>query len=185
MSNNLVTMQNVRSKLQLIIRGFSGRKISRDLVLSRNTVKLYTVRFNTCAFSLEQLQQMDDAGLHAIAYADAKQMQADSRTGDFKSRINYFMAELKRTGVTKQLLWEDYKLDNVDGYEYSQFCELFAQHKKVNEATMHFEHKPGDVMMVDFAGDNLSYVNKENGELHHKLVTQLRKNSLNPFPYFF
>ena len=165
MSNNLVTMQNVRSILQLLIRGFSGRKISRDLALSRNTVKLYTDRFNACAFSLEQLQQMDDAGLHAIAYADAKQMQADSRTGDFKSRIDYFLAELKRTGVTKQLLWEEYKLDTVDGYEYSQFCELFAQHKKVNEASMHFEHKAGDVMMVDFAGDNLSYVNKESGEL--------------------
>ncbi|MEO7488292.1 MAG: DDE-type integrase/transposase/recombinase [Ferruginibacter sp.] len=165
MSNNLVTMQNVRSILQLLIRGFSGRKISRELMLSRNTVKLYTDRFNACAFSLVQLQQMDDAGLHAIAYSDAKQMQADSRTGDFKSRIDYFLAELKRTGVTKQLLWEEYKLENIDGYEYSQFCELFAQHKKVNEASMHFEHKPGDVMMVDFAGDNLSYVNKETGEL--------------------
>src|SRR5688572_20090429 len=100
MSNNLVTMQNVRGILQLLQQGFSGRRISRDLMLSRNTVKLYVERFNGCAFSLEQLQQMDDSGLHAIAYADAKQMQADPRTGDFKSRISYFIAELKRTGVT-------------------------------------------------------------------------------------
>ncbi len=165
MSNNLVTMQNVRSILQLLQRGFSGRKISRELVLSRNTVKLYADRFNACAFSLEQLQQMDDAGLHAIAYADAKQLQADPRTGDFKSRINYFLAELKRTGVTKQLLWEEYKLDNPAGYEYSQFCELFAQYKKITQASMHFDHKPVDVMMVDFAGDNLNYVDKVSGEL--------------------
>jgi len=117
-------MQNVRSILQLLQRGFSGRKISRELALSRNTVKLYVDRFNACAFSLQQLQQMDDAGLHAIAYADAIQLQADPRAGDFKSRINYFLAELKRTGVTKQLLWEEYKLGNPTGYEYSQFCEL-------------------------------------------------------------
>jgi transposase len=165
MSNNLVTMQNVRSILQLLQRGYSGRKISRDLMLSRNTVKLYADRFNACAFSLEQLQQMDDAGLYAIAYADAKQLQADSRTGDFKSRINYFIAELKRTGVTKQLLWEEYKLGNANGYEYSQFCDLFARYKKVNEASMHFTHLPGDRMMVDFAGDNLGYVDKLSGEL--------------------
>jgi transposase len=158
-------MQNVRSLLQLLQRGFSGRSISRDLKLSRNTVKLYVDRFNACAFSLEQLQQMDDAGLHAIAYADGKQMQADPRTGDFKSRINYFLAELKRTGVTKQLLWQEYKKDYADGYEYSQFCGLFAEYRKVNEATMHFEHKPADVMMVDFAGDNLSYVDKASGEV--------------------
>lgn len=165
MSNNLVTMQNVRGILQLLQRGYSGRKISRDLLLSRNTVKLYAARFNACAFSLEQLQQMDDAGLHAIAYADARQLQADPRTGDFRSRIDHFLAELKRTGVTKQLLWEEYKKSNPDGYEYSQFCDLFTQHKKVNEATMHFSHKAADVMMVDFAGDNLSYVDKASGEL--------------------
>ena len=30
---------------------------------------------------------------------------------------------------------------------------------------MHFSHTPADVMMVDFAGDNLSYVDKASGEL--------------------
>ena len=165
MSNNLVTMHNVRTILQLLQRGFSGRKISRDLKLSRNTVKLYVDRFNACGLSRDELQQMDDAGLSAIAYADAKQIQADPRKEDFKSRTDYFLAELKRTGVTKQLLWEEYKGDNADGYEYSQFCGLFAQHRKVNEATMHFTHNPADVMMVDFAGDNLSYVDKVSGEV--------------------
>jgi len=165
MSNNLVTMQNVRSILQLLQRGFSGRKISRELSLSRNTVKLYAGRFTACAFSLAQLQQMDDAGLHAIAHADARQMEADPRTGFFKSRIDYFLAELKRTGVTKHLLWSEYKKENPSGYEYSQFCDLFAQYKKVSQATMHFVHTPTDVMMVDFAGDNLSYVDKATGAL--------------------
>ena len=108
MSNNLVTMHNVRTILQLLQRGFSGRKISRDLKLSRNTVKLYVDRFNACGLSRDELQQMDDAGLSAIAYADAKQIQADSRKEDFKSRTDHFLAELKRTGVTKQLLWEEY-----------------------------------------------------------------------------
>ncbi len=56
-------------------------------------------------FSLEALQQMDEGSPGVIAYADAKQMQADSRSGDFKSCIPYFLAELKRNGVTRQLLW--------------------------------------------------------------------------------
>jgi transposase len=165
MSNNLVTMQNVRSIIQLLQRGFSGRKISRDLNLSRNTVKLYVDRFNACDFSPDELQRMNDADLSVIAYADTKLMQVDPRRADFKSRIDYFLAELKRIGVTKQLLWEEYKQKNTAGYEYSQFCELFAQCRKVNEATMHFDHKPADIMMVDFAGDNLSYVDKLSGEV--------------------
>ena len=118
MSNKLVTMQQVCVIIQLLQKGYLGRKISRELQISRNTVKQYTDRFYACAFSLEALQQMDDASLSAIAYADAKQMQqADSRNGDFKSRIPSFLAELTRTGVTKQLLWQEYKKDNAEGYE--------------------------------------------------------------------
>ncbi len=165
MSNKLVTMQQVRTIIQLLQKGFSERKISRELQISRNTVKQYAVLFKACAFSLEELQLMDDASLSAIAYADAKQMQADSRKGYFKSRIPYFLSELKRPGVTKLLLWEEYKKDNTDGYAYSQFCDLFAQAAKVHEATMHFVHQPAEVMMVDFAGNNISYVDKASGEL--------------------
>ena len=166
MSNKLVTMQQIRIIIQLLLKGYSGRKIFRELQISRNTVKQYTDCLEATAFSLEALQQMDDASLSAIAYADAKQMQqADSRNGDFKSRIPYFLAELTRTGVTKQLLWQEYKKDNAEGYEYSQFCDLFKQYRKIHEATMHFEHKPAEVMMVDFAGDNISYVDKASGEV--------------------
>ena len=93
MSNNLVTMQIVRSILQLFLRAFSSRKIAHDLDISRNTVKLYLDRFNACAFSLEQLYQMDDAPLHAVAYTDAKQIQSDPRTEAFKSRIASFRHE--------------------------------------------------------------------------------------------
>jgi hypothetical protein len=118
MSNKLVTMQQVRAIIQLLLKGYSGRKISRELQMSRNTVKQYLDCLAASAFSLEALQQIDDASLGAIAYADAKQMKPDSRNGDFKSRIPYFLAELKRTGVTKQLLWQEYKKDNAEGYEY-------------------------------------------------------------------
>ena len=158
-------MHNVRSIIQLLQRGFSQRRISRELNLSRNTLKLYVDRLNASSFSLDELQLLDDAGLSVIVYADAHQMQGDPRREDFTSRINYFLSELKRTGVTQQLLWEEYKQENTDGYEYSQFCELFARHRKVNEATMHFKHKPADIMMVDFAGDPLHYVDRVTGEL--------------------
>ena len=165
MSNKLVTMQIIRQIIQLLGKGYSGRKIARDLKLSRNTVKQYVELINTCGFSLKELQQMDDAALSTITYADAKEMQPDSRIGYLKSRINYFAAELKRTGVTRYLLWEEYKKGNAKGYEYSQFCVLLSEYNKVNEATMHFEHNPAQIMMVDFAGDNFNYVDRETGEL--------------------
>lgn len=165
MSNNLVSMQNVRRLIQLLQKGFSQRRIARELSFSRNTVKLYAERLQDCCYSLKELKQLDDATLGAIVYADSKQMQADPRRGDLKFRMSYFLAELKRTGVTRQLLWEEYKKENPDGYEYSQFCELFGHQKTVNEATMHFDYRPADIMMVDFAGDSIRYVDKDTGLL--------------------
>ena len=95
MSNKLVTMQQVRIIIQLLLKGYSGRKISRELQISRNTVKQYTDCLQATAFSLEALQQMDDASLSAIAYADAKQMQqADSTMEILKAGYLIFLLSL-------------------------------------------------------------------------------------------
>ena len=165
MSNKLITMKNIRSIIVLHQKGFSGREISKEMQLSRNTVKIYLERFDASSFSYEQLLKMDEAAFYAIAYASAKQLQPEPKKEHFSSGIDYFLAELKRTGVTRHLLWEEYKKGDPNGYIYSQFCDLLARHRKVNEASMHFEHKPAEVMMVDFAGDPLSYVDKLSGEI--------------------
>jgi transposase len=165
MPNKLITMKDIRSIISLSQKGFSVRQISREVQLSRNSVATYLERFKASSFTGEELLKMDDAGFSAIAYASARQLQPEPQKQYFVSRIEYFLSELKRTGVTRYLLWEEYKKEYPSGYSYSQFCDLLAQHRKVHEATMHFEHKPAAVMMVDFAGDALSYVDKASGEV--------------------
>jgi transposase len=80
---------------------------------------------------------------------------------------DYFIAELKRVGVTRQLLWKEYLRHDPDGYGYSQFCERLIQLKKRsnNDVTMHLEHVAGERMQVDFAGKKLSYVDTQSGEI--------------------
>ena len=165
MSNKLITMQVVRSIIQQLHKGYSHRRIARELQLSRNTVKHYASQVISSAHNLEVLQQMDDANLSAIVHGKSKQLQPDSRKIDFTSRIDYFLSELKRTGVTRLLLWQEYKKQYPDGYEYAKFCQLLGNHKQIQGATMHFQHNPAEVMMVDFAGDSLNYVLKETGEV--------------------
>jgi len=164
MPNKLITMKDIRRIISLLEKGFSARQISGEMRLSRNTVSNYIGRFKASSFTGEQLLKMDDAAFSAIAYASTMQSQPEPKKEYFISRTEYFLGELKRTGVTRGLLWEEYKKECPNGYSYSQFCDLLAQHRKVQEATMHFEHNPAEVMMVDFAGDNLSYVDKASGE---------------------
>ena len=72
---------------------------------------------------------------------------------------------MKRTGVTRLLLWEEYIRENPTGLQYSRFCKLLQDHIRVTKAVMHFEHQPARMMQVDFAGDQLYYVDPSTGEL--------------------
>jgi transposase len=73
--------------------------------------------------------------------------------------------ELKKKGVTRQLLWVEYKSNNINGVGRSQFNYYFARWKAQVSPTMRMEHKVGDKLYVDFAGDKLSIVDKQTGEI--------------------
>jgi transposase len=81
-----------------------------------------------------------------------------------KADPDYYQDELKRTGVTRQLLWEEYVAAHPGGYSYSQFCYHLQQIAKTARPTMHLEHKPGDKLYIDFAGKTLAYIDAQSGE---------------------
>jgi transposase len=165
MSNKLVTMQQARLIIHYLKRGLSGRKIAKELSLSRNTVKLYTERIKSSSFTLDELHKMPDGELSCQVYPSPEKASSDPRRLDFSGRTALFTDDLKRTGVTRLLLWEEYRKGSPDGYEYSRFCELLSREQTLNNASMHFEYSPGDLLLVDFAGDSLSYVDKQSGEI--------------------
>jgi hypothetical protein len=68
-------------------------------------------------------------------------------------------------GVTPLLLWEQYRQECIDPYRYTQFYILLKEARKVHETSMHLTHTPGAMMMVDFAGDKMSYVDTSTGEV--------------------
>jgi transposase len=103
--------------------------------------------------------------LSGIVYPSLKEEAKDLRKVDFNQRIADFLHQLTRTGVTRLLLWEEYKKKVPEGYAYPQFCELLSREKKFSQASMHFQYQPGDMLLVDFAGDNLSYADHQTGEV--------------------
>ena len=87
------------------------------------------------------------------------------RDGPGGSHPSYIQQELPRKGVTRQLLWFEYKEKHPDGYAYSQFCELFRQWSKRLDVTLRQEHKAGEKLFVDFAGKGIEVVNPATGEV--------------------
>jgi len=165
MSKKLIEMVVVRKLILLLQRGLSERNIARELSISRATVRRYLQRIPVEA-RLDSLLSLEDEALAALVYPAEKVEAEDVRLKDFESRKEYFLQQLPRTGVTRQLLWIEYKRAYPDGFQYSKFCSLLATAQRIGQATMaNLEHKPADMMQVDFAGEPLFYFDSSGNQI--------------------
>ena len=166
MAGKSISMHQIRQVIELLSKDYGIRTIVRLTGISRNTIREYRLRLSHAKIPFVELLSLEDDAL--VALMDRK-VPCDStdtdRKTDFKNRLNYFTSELRRRGVTRQLLWDEYRSDYVDGYSYSQFCERLSNELKIKNAVMHFTHRPGEQMLVDFAGDTMSYVDRSTGEI--------------------
>ncbi len=158
MANKVKGMLQIRRILQLLEESRSKRSISRDMGISRNTVDYYEQRVKVSGLTLAQLLLLKDAELAQFIYSCVTTQISNSRQTMFDSRLNYYLKELTRTGVTRQLLWQEYILSDPEGYAYTQFCERLKQGQRLRTVVMHLDHQAGEKMEVDFAGKKLSYL---------------------------
>ena len=110
------------------------------------------------------LRRVDDA-LGTIIYA-TDPGKADQRLQVFELLVDEWLVELRKVGVTRELLWQEYRSAHSDGYGYSQFCEHLRRHVHQRDLTLALEHNPGEVLMVDFAGKKMEWVDPHSGEIH-------------------
>jgi transposase len=158
MANKVKGMLQIRRILQLLEESRSKRSISRDIGISRNTVDNYEQRVKVSGLTLAQLLLLKDAELAQFIYNSVTTQVSNSRQTVFDSKLNYYLKELTRTGVTRQLLWQEYIQGQPEGYAYTQFCERLKQGQRLRTVVMHLDHQPGEKMEVDFAGKKLFYI---------------------------
>jgi transposase len=66
--------------------------------------------------------------------------------------------------VTLSLLWEEYKSEYPEGYQYTQFCSYFHKFEQSLKLSLRQEHKAGEKVFVDYAGTTVDIVDLETGE---------------------
>jgi transposase len=79
--------------------------------------------------------------------------------------MEYLYQELKKKGVTLQLLWYEYKQANPEGYQYSQFCDLYRRWVKKLDVTLRQKHRAGEKLFIDYAGQTVPIINPSTGEI--------------------
>ena len=139
----------------------SERAISRSVNLSRDTVSKILSRFSEVGLSWPLTSDIDDPKLETLLFPNTQGRPKNCEEPDW----NCIHLEYKKKGVTLQLLWEEYKVEHQDGYQYSQFCERYRQWKKTLQISMRQEHRAGEKMFVDYAGPTVPYVDLETGEV--------------------
>lgn len=164
MANNRISMSKIRYILRLYAQGRSKNHISTHGGVSRNTLKTYIKGFEQSGLSLPELDQLTDKELDQL-FTKPVRIAFNEKQKLLYSLFAEYDKQLKRKGVTRQILWEDYKRSYPEGYGRSQFNYHFNIFRSQVNPVMHIEHKAGDKLYVDYTGDKLSYIDPQTGEL--------------------
>jgi transposase len=159
-------MRKIREVLRLKFEaGLSDRQIARTIGSARSTVQECLRRMREAGLAWPLPAELDEAGLHARLYQRQVPL---SRTP--QPDFTHIHAELKRAGVTRLLLWQEYKAERPDGWQYSVFCDQYRRWLATQDLVLRQNHIPGDKLFVDYAGQTVPIVDRATGEEHEAQI---------------
>ncbi len=163
MAGRRLSMRKIKEVLRLKwLSEHSDRQIAKSCNISRSTVQEYLRRADHAELTWPTACDLDDTELEARLYPP-NQTSHFSRAS--MPSMDYLHKELRRKGVTLQLLWHEYKEQHPDGYQYSFFCEQYRNWTKKLDAPLRQDHLAGEKMFVDFAGQTVDIVDTTTGEV--------------------
>ena len=116
MPQERLPMRKIREVLRLSANGLSKRKIAASLGLSATAVGDCIRRARLAGVAWPPAAELSDAALEQLLYWSVA--AAEKRRPQPEWAIIH--RELKRAGVTLQLLWEEYRAAHPDAHGYRQ-----------------------------------------------------------------
>ena len=146
--------------------GHSYSGIAASVALGRTTVADCVRRFEASGLSWPLPEAFSDLELERLLYC------IDASRGAAKPLPNFaeIHVELRRKGVTKQLLWSEYKQSHANGYEYSQFCSLYRRWKQSADVVFRNDHVGGEKCFIDYAGQTVAIHDGLTGALNYAQI---------------
>src|SRR5882762_4758952 len=163
MPGQRLPMRKIRDVLRLSADGMSKRKIAASLSIGATAAGDCIRRSRRAGLSWPLPENLSDEALERILYPPPKVTAKDRRPQPDWTAIH---RELRRPGVTLQLLWEEHRGVYPDGYGYSRYCELYRAWEGRLSPTMRQLHVAGERLFVDYAGATLEVVDGTTGEVH-------------------
>jgi transposase len=156
-------MRKIRDLLRLRAGGLSKRQIAASLSMGATAAGDCIRRAQRAGLSWPLPEDLSDEALERLLYPPPQGTATERRPQPDWPALH---RELRRPGVTLQLLWEEHRSSHADGYGYSRFCELYRAWEARLSPTMRQLHVAGERMFVDYAGTTLEVMNGATGEVH-------------------
>ena len=159
------------TKIKYILRSYAQGKgtksISSSLGIARNTVKKYLRDFQQLPISYEEALSLTDSEQYQLFHGEkAKEKTTSNKRKEvLEELLPDYCKRLKKKGVTRHMLHAEYIQLHPDGYAQSRFKDFIRLYLERSRPIMHLEHKAGDKMYIDFAGNKQKIVDNETGEI--------------------
>lgn len=146
--------------------GLSSRKVATGLNIAHSTVGDLVRRAQAAGISWPLSDEVDDAALQAKLYP-GNPVSAKARP---EPDMEWIHRELRRKGVTLQLLWTEYKQAHPDGYQYSQFCDRYHRWGDKLDLVLRQTHRAGEKLFLDYVGQTMPVVDPKTGEIQQAQI---------------
>jgi transposase len=162
-------MRKTREILRLHFESkLNARQIAAICKIGKGTVQRYLRRLEASGLQWPLPTELDDSNLEGRLFPPPPVASPQQRPLPDCAAIHH---ELKsRKNVTLQLLWEEYKQDYPLGYAYSWYCELYLAWKRKLDLVLRQEHRAGEKMFVDHAGQTVPVTDPQTGEVRQAYV---------------
>lgn len=163
------SMRKIREVIRLKYeRKLKHRAISASTGISKGSVSDYLKRATNAGLTWEQAKLLDDVQVEHLLF---KVVGRNEPPGRAPIDFNWVHHELRKTGVTLQLLWVEYREQLRDdprgliAYQYSQFCDLYRVFRKKADLSMRQVHRAGEKLFIDYSGKKPVIVDRDTGEV--------------------
>ena len=161
MAQRRLSMRKIREILRLKHEaGLSNRAIARACSIGKETVREYLGRAGEAGLSWPLEEGLSEEAIECRLFP----MPIRARDGRDLPDWAEIDRELRQKGVTRRLLWMEYKEGEPRSLSYSQFCELYGRWAKSLDPVMRMTHKAGEKLFIDYAGLLIPYVCPLTGE---------------------
>src|SRR2546426_4907401 len=162
-------MRKLKEVLRLHSLGLSQHQIARSCSISQSTVHEYVSAAQAAGVKWPLPENWDDQQTEQALFPQrpAPAIWRKHPEPDW-AKIHEELQTHKN--LTLQLVWQEGRGSNPEGYGYSRFCDLYRGWLKKLDLVLRQEHRAGEKMFVDYAGATIPIHNPESGEVHAAAV---------------